>query len=192
MRKLKLQMQLSLDGFVARPNGELDWMVWDWDDELKTCVDEITEPVDTIILGRKMVGGFISHWSNVINNPNNPDYTFGKKMVDTPKIVFTKTINKSEWENTVIAKGDLADEISQLKNQEGKDIIVYGGANFVSNLIRHGLIDEYYLFLNPVALGTGMTIFSDIDNRLNLNLLETKDFSCGIALLHYGKKHNNG
>src|ERR687891_1819352 len=187
MRILKLQMQLSLDGFVARPNGALDWVVWDWDNELNKCVDEITEPVDTILLGRKMAGGFISHWTNVVNNPNDPDYASGKKFVETPKVVFTKTLDKSEWENTAIATGDLADEVSKLKNQDGKDIIVYGGANFVSNLIRQGLIDEYYLFVNPVALGSGMTIFNNVDNRLNLNLVEAKDFSCGIALLHYKK-----
>jgi dihydrofolate reductase len=187
MRILKLQMQLSLDGFVARPNGELDWMIWDWDDELKKCVNDITEPVDTIILGRKMAGGFISHWANVVSNPNSPDYASGKKFLETPKVVFTKTLDKSEWENTAIATGDLADEVSKLKDQDGKDIIVYGGAKFVSNLIRHGLIDEYYLFVNPVALGVGMTIFNNVDNRLNLNLVETKDFSCGIALLHYKK-----
>jgi dihydrofolate reductase len=181
-------MQLSLDGFVARPNGELDWMVWDWDDELKMYVNEMTEPVDTILLGRKMAEGFISHWSNVVvNNPNDPTYAFGKKMVDASKIVFTKTLDKSEWENTEIAKGDLTDEIYELKNQRGKEIMVYGGANFVSNLIRQGLIDEYYLFVNPVALGLGMTIFNNIDNRLNLDLVETKAFSCGIALLHYKK-----
>src|SRR5918992_3990171 len=87
MRILKLQMQLSLDGFVARPNGALDWMVWDWDDELKKCVDEITEPVDTILLGRKMAGGFISHWTNVVNNSNDPDHVSGKKFVETPKVV---------------------------------------------------------------------------------------------------------
>ena len=97
------------------------------------------------------------------------------------------TLDKSEWENTAIATGDLADGVSKLKNQDGKDIIVYGGANFVSNLIRQGLIDEYYLFVNPVALGSGMTIFNNVDNRLNLNLVEAKDFSCGIALLHYKK-----
>ena len=123
----------------------------------------------------------------MVNNPNDPDYASGKKFVETPKVVFTKTLDKSEWENTAIATGDLADEVSKLKNQDGKDIIVYGGANFVSNLIRQGLIDEYYLFVNPVALGSGMTIFNNVDNRLNLNLVEAKDFSCGIALLHYKK-----
>ena len=187
MRTLKLQVQMTINGIVAGPNGELDWMVWDWDDELKRYVNELHEPVDTILLGRKMADGFISHWTDVTNKPDDPAYAFGKKMVDTPKVVFTKTLKKSEWENTDIATGDLMDEISNLKNQNGKDIIVYGGANFVSNLIKFNLIDEYHLFVNPVALSSGMTIFGNIEAKHNLKLVKAKPFSCGIVVLHYEK-----
>jgi dihydrofolate reductase len=81
MRKLKLQVQLSVDGYAAGPNGELDWMVWDWDNELETYVNELTEPVDTILLGRKMTDGFISQWTNVLAKPDNPDYAFGKRCL---------------------------------------------------------------------------------------------------------------
>jgi dihydrofolate reductase len=185
MRKVKLQMQMTLNGFVAGPNGELDWMVWDWDDELNRYVNELTEPVDTILLGRKMADGFVSHWSKVINDPSDPSYAFGKKMIDIPKVVFTRTLTRSEWENTDIATGNLTDEITRLKSQDGQDIIVYGGANFVSNLIRSGLIDEYHLFVNPVALGRGMTIFGDIVAKHNLTLVKAQVFSCGIVVLTY-------
>jgi dihydrofolate reductase len=188
MRKIKLQVQLSVDGFVAGPNGEMDWMVWDWDDELKRYVDELTEPVDTILLGRKMTDGFISHWTNVANDPDDPDHAAGKKFVDTPKVVFSKTHRNSEWENTDIASGDLAEEITKLKSQNGKDIIVYGGASFVSSMIRGGFIDEFHLFINPVVLGNGMAIFEDIDHAQNLKLVNSKPFDCGIVLLHYEPK----
>ena len=188
MRKLKLQVQMSVDGYIAGPNGELDWMVWDWDDELNSYLTELTEPVDTILLGRKMAGGFISHWTNVVNDPNNPDYAAGKKFVDTPKIVFTKTLKKSEWENTDIASGDLTDEITKLKSQNGKDIIVYGGATFVSALIKGGLIDEFHFFVNPVVLGEGLTIFKDVNHKQDLTLVNAVPFDCGIVLLHYGPK----
>ena len=100
------------------------------------------EPVDTILLGRNMTNEFISYWSNVISNPEDPEYSFAKKMMDTPKIVFTKTVNKSEWINTEIATGDLKEEIIKLKSQEdgsGGDIIVYGGASFDSSLIKENL-----------------------------------------------------
>lgn len=188
MRKLKLQIQMSIDGYIAGPNGELDWLVWDWDDKLGQYVNQLTDPVDTILLGRKMAEGFISHWTNVINNPDDPTYAFGKKMIDTPKVVFTKTLKKSEWENTDIATGDLTQEINKLKSQNDNDIIVYGGASFVSALIKNGLIDEFHLFVNPTVLGEGMTIFNNVNQRQTLTLVNTIPFDCGIVLLHYEPK----
>ena len=187
MRKLRLQMQLSLDAFVAGPKGEIDWMVWDWDDELKKYVTEITEPVDVIILGRVLAQRFIPTWASRIKDPQTAD-AFSHKMNDTAKIVFSKTIKSVEWENTVLAKSSLVEEINKLKKQPGKDIIAYGGGNFVSNLIKHGLIDEYHLFINPVALGNGMSIFKGLENKLNLKLIKAKSFDCGIALLFYQPK----
>jgi dihydrofolate reductase len=187
MRKLKLQMQVSVDGFVAGANGEMDWMVFDWDDELKNYVNEITEPVDCIILGRKLAQGFIPSWTSQIDNPETAN-AFAHKMVDTPKIVFSQTIENVEWENTKLAKGDSAQEIAQLKKQPGNDIIVYGGGSFVSFLIMEGLIDEYNLFINPVALGKGMTIFNSLEDKLNLTLVKNKTFDCGIVVLCYEPK----
>lgn len=106
-------------------------------------------------------------------------------MTDTTKIVFSKTLEKSEWDNTAIGKGDIEEEIQQLKNKPGKDIIVYGGANFVSNLLKQGLIDEYHFFINPAVLGNGMTIFKEIEQKLNLKLVKAKSFVCGIVVLCY-------
>src|SRR3954463_13056487 len=117
MRKLKLQMQMSIDGYVARPNGEPDWMTWNPDDKLLEFINSLIDSSDTILLGRKMTDGFVSHWENLVSN--NPDNPFAKKMVDTPKIVFTKTLDKSTWNNTTLAKGNLAEEIANLKKQNG-------------------------------------------------------------------------
>ena len=118
---------MSIDGYIAGPNGEMDWMVWDWDDKLKNYVFELTEPVSTIILGRKMTDGFISYWSDIMmTKPDDPFYDFAKKMIETPKVVFTKTLRKSQWVNTALATGDLTEEIMRLKSENGKDIIVYG------------------------------------------------------------------
>lgn len=184
-RKLKLQVQISVDGFVAGPNGEMDFMTWTWDDELKDYVIKLTDSVDTILLGRKMADGFITHWTNVLTNPNNPEFEFADKMVNYHKVIFTKTLEKSAWANTELAKGNLVDEIIKLKDDSGKDIIVYGGATFVSNLIKEMLIDEYHLFVNPAAIGAGMSIFSRLVGRQNFKLIKSKAFDCGIILLNY-------
>ncbi|MGZ5190934.1 MAG: dihydrofolate reductase family protein [Flavisolibacter sp.] len=187
MRKLKLQIQISVDGFIAGPNGEMDWMEWNWDEELKKYIGEITEPVDTIVLGRKLAQGFIPYWAGVAANPDDPENSAGKKFSDTKKVVFTKTLDKSEWDNTVLAKGDIVDEINSLKNQVGKDIIAYGGADFVSSLIKHGLIDEYHLLINPTAIGNGMAIFNGLEGKQKLKLVKAISFECGIVVINYKK-----
>ena len=188
MRKLKLQVEISVDGCIAGPNNEMDWLICD--DECMKYIDDIVESVDTIIMGRKMADEFISHWSSRMNKPDDPWNTFAKKMIEIPKIVFTKTLNKSEWPNTEIAKGDLKDEINKLKNQDGEDVLVYGGASFDSSLIKEKLIDEFYLLVVPIVIGNGKTIFRDLKEIQKLTLIESKVFDCGLVLLDYEVKKN--
>jgi len=183
---------MTIDGFVGGPNGELDWMTWNWDDKLKNYVGELTDSVDTILLGRKMTDGFISHWTNVTANPDNEEYEAAKKFIDYPKVVFTKTLEKSNWANTKLATGDIVTEVNNLKRQSGKDlptgqagIIVYGGAGFVSSLIKENLIDEYHLFINPMAIGKGMEIFNKVENKMELKLVSSTAFECGIVVNKY-------
>jgi len=187
MRKLKLQVQMSLDGFVARPKGELDWMTWDMDDKIKSYITVLTDSVDTILLGRKMTDGFIPYWTDFVKNkPDSEEYPFAKQMVDYPKVVFTKTLDKSTWENTTLAKGNITDEVNKIKNQNSKkDIVVYGGAGFVSSLIRNNLINEYHLFINPTAIGKGLEIFKDVESKLSLKLVKSTAFDCGIVVNQY-------
>jgi dihydrofolate reductase len=185
MKKLKLQMQMTVDGFVAGPNGELDWMEFNWSDDIKGYVDDLTDSVDTIIMGRKMTDGFISYWSDVVTRPDDPQYAFGRKMVDIPKVVFTKTLKESDWENTKLAKGELVEEVNRLKKQNGKDVIVYGGAGFVSSLIQKNLIDEYNFFVNPAIIGQGLSIFGGIDSKTDMQLVKSKTFDCGVVLNQY-------
>ncbi len=187
MRKLKLQVQITVDGFIAGPNGEMDWITFDWSDDLKKYVGAITEPVDTIVLGRNLAQGFIPHWAS---RPAGEDPASIDKFNNTPKVVFSKTLQTTAWENTRLAKGDLATEINNLKRQPGGDIIAYGGATFVSSLIKEGLIDAFYLFVNPVAIGNGMAIFRGLDAKQNLTLVESIAFDCGVVGLHYQPKRD--
>jgi dihydrofolate reductase len=176
---------MSIDGCIAGPNGEMDWMVGLSDDKIIKYENDLMESIDTILLGRKMTDVFISYWSDVINKPDDPWYAFAKKMIETPKVVFTKTLDKSKWINTEIATGDLTDEIIKLKSRDGKDMIVYGGATFDSSLIKLGLIDEFLLFINPVAIGNGMTIFRDLNKIQKFNMINSIVFDSGEVLLHY-------
>lgn len=173
---------MSIDGYMAGPNGEMDWVEWNWDDELKKYVGELTDPVDCIVLGRKLAQSFIPYWTS------HPEQEGADKFVNTEKVVFTKTLEKSEWDKTVLAKGDLSEEITKLKKQDGKDIIAYGGAAFVSSLINQGLIDEFHLFVDPTAIGKGMAIFKNTESKQNFKLIKATPFKCGIVVLHYEPK----
>jgi dihydrofolate reductase len=109
MRKLKLQVQISVDGYVATPNGELDWMIWNIDPKLKDFINLLTDSSDTMLLGRKMTEGFVNYWEAV--KTDSPEYPLAQKMVNTPKIIFTKTLDRPIGKNTSLAKGNLADEV---------------------------------------------------------------------------------
>jgi len=183
MRKLKLQVQLSVDGYVAGPKGEMDWMTWNWGEDIKTYVKALTATVDTIIMGRKLAEGFIPHWKAYTANPETRD-EFSAKMVATPKVVFTKTMQQSIWDNTTIA-ADLVEDVNAIKNKNGGDIITYGGSSFAGALIKNNLVDEYHLFFNPAVIGAGMPIFNMLDSRLVLQLVKAEQFDCGIAVLCY-------
>ena len=192
MRKLILEVQMTIDGYVADINGRNDWQLWNWgadwnwDDKLKKYFSGVMESVDCILLSRKMAKeGFISHWKQAVEDPKDPRFAFASKINETHKVVFTKTLEKSEWDNVDLAKGDLSDEINRLKSKKGKDIIVYGGAGFVSALIKENLIDEFQLFINPVAIGNGMSIFNQLEDRQNMRLVKAKSYDCGIAVMIY-------
>jgi dihydrofolate reductase len=188
MRKLKLQVQITIDGFIAGPKGEMDWMEFNWSDDIKEFVTQITAPVDLILLGKNLAQGFIPHWAAVATDPGSPEFTAGRKFTETKKVVFTKTLDKSEWSNTILAKGNLVEEVMLLKNQTGGDIIAYGGGKFVSSLIGEKLIDELNLFVNPVVIGKGMSIFHEVTAMQSYMVVSVKNFQCGITALTYKLK----
>ena len=118
MRKLKLQMQMTINGYVGGPNGENDWMTWNPDPEFIAFMVSVLDTSDTLLVGRKLAeGGFVDFWENTA--VNNPDHPFAKKIAALPKIVFTKTLEQSTWKNTTLAKGDLTGEVNRLKKESG-------------------------------------------------------------------------
>lgn len=179
---------MSIDGFICGPNGEMDWMALPWTSDISQYVDEITRPVDCIILGRKLAEGFIPHWTAIAADPNNPEAEAGRKYAETPKVVFTRTLAESIWPHTTLAWGSVAEEVTALKEQEGGDIIVYGGREMVSSLLQEELIDELHLFFNPSAIGKGLSVFADLKSMARYQLDDTVKFDCGIVVLRYVKK----
>lgn len=181
MRKLKLQMQVTVDGFVAGPEGQLDWMTRiDEDERLIAFINHLTDTSDTILLGRKMTPGFVQYWEGV--KPDSPEYFFARKMVETPKITFSKTLKRVDGKNIRVESGDVGAAVQQLKHATGKDIIVYGGATFVSALIEHDLIDQLNIFVNPVAIGRGMKVFT---GRKPLRLTGATAYPSGVVVHTY-------
>lgn len=184
MRKLKVQMQITIDGFVASSNGRQDWMVTSGDDKGLDLVVKIADDSGLILMGRKMSGGFLSYWQKKVDsgNKNDPHYELAKRMVDIPKIIFSKTLKSTKGRNARVENGDLKKQVQKLKAEPGKDILVYGGATFVSNLIKAGLVDEFILFVNPVAIGKGMNIFTD---TRKMKLIDSSVLPAGEVVSRY-------
>jgi len=180
-------MQVTLDGFNSTgSNDEQQWATWDLDG-IKQYVIDLLDTSDTILIGRKLAEGYIPYWQDVVTKPEDPMYEFATRIVGAKKVVFTKTLEKSIWDKTELAKGKLTDEVNKLKNQDGKDLIVYGGSSFVSSLVKQGLIDEFHFFINPIAIGKGMSAFSQLDNWQQLKLVKSLTFESGLIILHYAK-----
>ncbi|NLR58337.1 dihydrofolate reductase [Chitinophaga polysaccharea] len=184
MRKLKLQMQMTIDGFVAGPNGEQDWVWLAGPDEVGfQKIIELAESSDTILLGRKMTREFIDHWEDMVDHqPDHPAQPLAQLIVNMRKITFSHTETDITGRNLEVENGDLATAIKALKKEPGKDILVYGGAGFVTSLIDHDLVDEYFIISNPVAIGSGLTIFKE---RKVLKLESSLPFKNGKVLNKY-------
>ena len=179
MRTLKLQLQITVDGYMATPDGQMDWVSHNWSDDLNHYVGALTNTVDCILLGRKLAEGFIPYWAA---NPTQPG---AEVFNNTHKVVFSRTLTTSTWPNTTLATGPLADEVLALKHATGGDMIAYGGSSFVAALIQHQLVDEFFLFVNPTAIGRGASPFQALTAYQPLKLVDARKFDCGMVVMHY-------
>jgi len=186
-RKLILSMQITLDGYVAGPNDEMDWLISS-NDEWADLYKELNS-ADTYLLGRKMYPIYSGYWQSVLQNPDSDpnELKFAKLADKTQHIVFTKGDFKPDWKNTRVAR-DLPAEVKRLKKENGKNIIAWGGANFASNLIELGLVDEYRFELNPTLLTKGKSLFNNLEQRKKLTLIDSKPLKSGLIILRYQPK----
>jgi dihydrofolate reductase len=177
MRKVIVSNLMSLDGFFEGPNHELDWFVVD--EEFFAYARDMLRGVDTIVFGRKTYQHMADYW------PSAPADEIADQMNNLPKIVFSRTLESAEWQNSTLVKSDAIAEISKLKQLPGKDMVILGSASLASFLLQQGLIDEYRVILNPVLLGSGRPLFQDVKQRLRLKLSRTKLFGSGVVVLYY-------
>jgi dihydrofolate reductase len=172
---------VTLDGFMAGPKGELDWAIQD--DEITQYSKEGHASIDMFLFGRVTYEMMASFWPTPAGKSANP--VFAEVLNSSPKIVFSSTLEKADWYKTEVVKELNKDEILKLKQQPGKNMMIFGSGSIVKQLTHLGLIDEYHLMVNPVILGKGKPFFNDIKDRITLKLVNAKTFSNGIVLLQY-------
>jgi len=187
MRKLIFFMHTSLDGFVAGPNGEMDWI--HVDAEMFDFVGTMTEQSDTALYGRVTYEMMQSYWPKAGEQPNasKHDIEHSTWYNKVAKVVLSRTMHETGLHNTKVIADQLAGNINTIKQQEGKNIIIFGSPRASQSLLNEGLIDEFWLFVNPIILGKGMPLFKDITGTTKLKLVESKTFAGGVIAIHYAK-----
>jgi dihydrofolate reductase len=182
MPKVIYSMGVSLDGFIAGPGGEIDWGAPD--EELHRFHNQQTRELGAQLCGRRLYETMV-FWETADENPSAAEYEleFARIWKSMPKIVFSKTLEKVEG-NARLVRDGVAEEVAKLKEQPGKDLAV-GGAGLASTLIKLGLIDEYRLFVSPVVLGGGTPYFPVLNERINLELVETRTFGSRVVYVRY-------
>ena len=181
MRKLFAFNMISLDGFFEGPNQDINWH--NVDEEFNEFAIEQTSTIGTILFGRVTYQLMESYWPTPDALKNDP--VIAGLMNSLPKIVFSKTLDEAEWNNTRLVKDNIVEEILKLKQQTGKELAVFGSANLLSTLMQMDLVDEHRIIINPLVLGKGVPLFKKVDEKINLRLLKTRIFKSGNVLLYY-------
>lgn len=178
LRRIVLDLAVSLDGFIEGINGETDWCIMDEDMDFTKFLNS----VDTILFGRKSY----ELWGKYIpaDGTSDMEREMWKLVLSKKKYVFSKTLTKID-NNVIIINDNIAEEVNELKKEPGKDIWLYGGASLITTFMNLGLVDEYRLSVHPVILGAGKPLFVDIKQRQELKLVDTRRFSSGVVQLCY-------
>ena len=189
MKRLILQMQMSVDGFVSAADPGLNWSLWDWgpdcpwDEALKQRFNETLTRVDTILLSGPMASGYINHWTQMARQrADDPDYAFTERIVAAQKRVISQSLTAIHQPRTSIGRGSLHDEVTALKQQPGGDIICFGGVSFGAGLLEANVVDELQFYVNPYAIRSGHSIFRQ---PRPLQCIDATAYPCGIVVQRY-------
>ncbi len=185
MRKVIFLIHMSLDGLVAGPNGEMDWIVYD--DEVEQYAHSLHSTTDAAIYGRVTYEMMHSYWPTVLSDPTSSEgaMNHARWYENATKIVVSRTSDIGERPKTLLIRDHIAEEITKLKQQAGKDMWLLGSPTLAQTLMQPGLIDEYRINVNPVVLGSGKALFDGLDAPLNLKLVGNTTFKCGVVALRY-------
>ncbi|MWC30141.1 dihydrofolate reductase family protein [Paenibacillus sp. MMS18-CY102] len=187
MRKLVLFLHASLDGFVEGPNGAMDIGWISYNAELEKHAKEILSTADTVIWGRGTYQMMHGYWPSVPLNPSASQHErdHAAWIEKTAKIVFSTTLEKVEWNNSRLVKEDIEEEIKNLKQRPGEDIVILGSPRLAHCLMQLDLIDEYKITVSPVLIGSGLPLFQGLKEKANLKLIDNKTFESGVIGLVY-------
>lgn len=185
MGKIISFMHISLDGFVAGPNGEMNWIKVD--EEIFDHVGKRIGETDTALYGRVTYQMMENYWPTAGDDPgaSKHDIEHSRWYKKARKVVLSKTMKGADLANTQIISDNLSDRISEIRQQEGKEILLFGSPTATHSLIQHNLIDGYWLFVNPIVLGKGIPLFVGIEDKIKLKLLTTRPFTAGVTELNY-------
>jgi dihydrofolate reductase len=188
LRNLISLMHVSLDGFVAGPNGEIDWAAARGDDELWETLTPILSTVDSAIFGRVTYHLFVDYWPTAATNPSSSrnDVAFAHWIESVAKTVISKSLEKVEWKNTELIAKNIDGEIAKKKQQPGKTLLVFGSPSLTTTLINLNLMDEFRIFVHPVFLGKGKPFLQSLKARHEVKLMASKGLRSGVVALRYG------
>ena len=187
-------MHISIDGFTAGPNGELDWVGARMDDEIWESVTALLSTVDAAIFGRVTYQDFVNYWPAAATNlsSSGDEIAFARWIEDLPKTVISKTLKRATWKNTELIAENIDIEIAKKKKQSGKNLLVFGSPSLTAALIDLNLMDEMRMYIHPVFLGKGKPLLENLRARHEVKLMESKNLRSGVVALRYGNSERMG